>query len=645
MRRFATRGRGWYITLLRACRPAGPTEGRFGAMAKDVPEKLRRKIERFPRKPGVYLMKDAGKEVIYVGKAKDLRARVRSYFGPVGDDRRLIREKFGLVADVDFVVTGSEKEALLLESNFVKQFRPKYNVVFRDDKSFVSIRINPGEPWPRPVITRRLDEPGALYFGPYASARAARRTLRVLQDVFPLRRCSLAVCRRRRRPCIYGEMGKCLAPCCAEVSEEEYGRHVEQVILFLEGRGGAVIERLRRQMEGASASLEFEKAARIRDRIAAVEQTLETQRVASSGADYVDRDVFGACASDRHVTVAVLFIRGGNMRDAATYRFPARLGSEATIFGSFLNQFYRSSGFVPREVLLPMPTEDAHVLADWLSEKRGRKVRVIRPQRGRKKRLVELAERNARQAEHAATSAAEKRRLEMESLRSALGLRRLPRRIECFDISTLSGREAVGSMVVFEGGEPDRSAYRRYRIREVAGQDDFAMMREVLGRRYGGADPEGLPDLVLVDGGRGQLRVALDVLGEAGIDSREVAALAKARSAGGRRLKQERVYLPGRSQPLPVPEGSHAYHLITRVRDEAHRFAVAYHRKVRRRAALESPLEEIRGVGRTLAVRLLEHFGGLNKVRAAGVEELRAVRGISEALARAIRRHYHPDDA
>jgi len=613
-------------------------------MSADASDRLRKKIEGFPRRPGVYLMKDARNEVIYVGKAKDLRARVRSYFQQGRDDWRLIRERFGQVADVDFVVTASEKEALLLESNFIKQFRPKYNVCFRDDKSFVSIRINPREPWPRPVVTRKLDVPGAVYFGPYASSRAARRTLRALFEVFPLRRCSLRECRGRKRPCLYGQMGKCLAPCCAEVSEDDYRRMVDQVVLVLKGRTDRVLDGLKAQMAEAAGALEFEAAGRIRDRIGAVEQTLEAQHVASS-ADDVDRDVFGLCSLDGRVRVAVLFVRNGNILDAASYRFPARLDSERAIFRSFLNQFYRAGRFVPREVLVPVETEDAPLLEEWLSEKRGRKVRVICPKRGAKRRLVEMANRNARQAEEAATSDEEKRRREMESLRDLLGLHRTPGHIECFDISTLHGREAVGSMVVFRDGRPDKSAYRRYRIREVAGQDDFAMMGEVLGRRYRKADGEGLPDLVLVDGGKGQLGVAVRVLSELAIRSCDVAALAKAHSGRGERVRRERVYLPGAGEPIPLPDGGPALRLITRVRDEAHRFAVTYHRKLRRRATMESPLMDISGVGRRLAERLLDDFGGLEKVQRASVGELRAVRGISDALARAIHAHYHPGES
>lgn len=614
-------------------------------MAHQPPEDLRQKIEQFPRRPGVYLMKDDRSEVIYVGKAKDLRARVRSYFLESGDDWRLISKRIGQVADVDVVVTSSEKEALLLESNFIKQFRPRYNVNFRDDKSFVSIKLDPSQPWPRPIVTRRLDDPAAMYFGPYASARAARKTLRVLRDVFPLRRCSIRECRRRERPCIYGEMGKCAAPCCSDVSEEEYQELVDQVVMFLRGNADDLLDALREDMEEAAGNLEFERAARIRDRIQAVRETLETQHVAESAGD-VDRDVFGICTLDHYVSIAVLFVRDGNVRDVASYRFPAELDSQEAIFRSFLNQFYRANRFVPEEVLVPVETEDAEVLESWLSEKKGRRVRIIHPKRGSKRRLVEMAGRNARQAEHAATSAEEKRKLEMESLQRVLDLSELPRNIECFDISTLQGGEAVGSMVVFRKGEPDKSSYRRYKIRGIEGQDDFAMMRQVLGRRYSRlvAEEGEPPELVLVDGGKGQLGVALEVLGELGVEAPDVAALAKARTRAGRQTKAERVFLPGESEPVIVPEDSYGFRLIVRVRDEAHRFAISYHRKLRRKSAVKSPLTEVKGIGRKKARRLMEHFGGLNKVMRASVEELKTVPGISDALAQAIRETFREEE-
>ena len=598
--------------------------------------RLRQKLDALPDAPGIYLMKDARGEVIYVGKAKSLRSRVRSYFLPAAETDRLISRAIDEVADLDVVVAGSEQEALILECNFIKQFRPKYNVNFRDDKTFVSIKVPLAQPWPRPSVTRRLDDKQALYFGPYAKARAARQTLRVLQDIFPLRRCSLRQCHRATRPCTYGQMGKCLAPCSGEVTEQEYRALVDQVVMFLKGKAGAVLAELRRQMAEASEARRFERSARLRDRIAAIENTLEKQRVASS-AERSDRDVFGLAAVDGSVWVAVLFVRGGNVQDTGSWRFSAGLGAPEDIFRSFLNQFYSANRFIPTEILLPVPTPDAAVLADVLSEELGRKVAVLTPQRGEKRRLVELADNNAREAEAVATSRQEKSRRQTESLQAILGLARTPRNIECFDVSTLQGREAVGSMAVFRDAEPDKKSYRHYRIRSVEGQDDFAMMHEILTRRYSHVKQESaLPELVVVDGGKGQLSAARRALREVGAETCEVVALAKERSAHGRKTRVERAFLPGRPDSIELPERSYGRRLLVRVRDEAHRFAVAYHRKLRRKAALHSPLLDVPGVGPRLAERLLAQFGGLGRLKEAAVEDLAAVCGVSEPMARRI---------
>ncbi|MDP6438539.1 MAG: excinuclease ABC subunit UvrC [Candidatus Brocadiia bacterium] len=612
--------------------------------------RVSQKLETLPVAPGIYLLKDRRGEVLYVGKAKSLRARVRSYFQNGADAARLISRCIGEVADLDVVVAGSEKEALILECNFIKQFRPRYNVNLRDDKSFVSIKISLREPWPRPIVTRRLTEKDALYFGPYANAGAARQTVRVLQDIFPLRRCSLRQCREARRPCLYGQMGKCLGPCCEGVTEEQYRELVDQVVRFLRGKGEEVLQELRRQMNEASVAQQFERAARLRDRIRAIETTLEKQRVGST-AERVDRDVFGLAAVDGSVWVAALFVRGGNVQDAASYRFAAGLGEPGDIFCSFLNQFYSANRFIPAEVLLPVPSEDAEVLAEVLSERLGRRVAVLWPQRGAKRRLVELADKNAREAEALATSEAEKRSEQMDSLKEILGLSETPRVIECFDISTLQGREAVGSMVVFRDGEPDKRSYRHYRVRWPEGQDDFAMMHEVLTRRYrhvaegtGRPEERAMPELTVVDGGKGQLSAALRALRGLGLEPKHVIALAKERSAGGKRTRVERVYLPGRPRAVPLPERSYGRRLLVRVRDEAHRFAVRYHRTLRRREALRSPLLEVPGVGPALAERLLDHFGGLARIKEATVEGFAEVKGVGEHLARIIHDRLHAPD-
>lgn len=606
---------------------------------------LAKKTAQFPTEPGVYLMKDQRGEVIYVGKAKDLQARVRSYFKYAAGERRLITEQIEEVDDIDVVVAGSEKEALILENNFIKQFRPKYNVLFRDDKSFVSIKIRTDEPWPRPVVTRRIEDEGAVYFGPYASAKSARKTLRVIQDVFPLRKCSLQQCRKAERPCVYGQMGKCLAPCMCNVSEEEYAELLEEVKLFLRGKNEDLVDQLRAEMKAAAEKLNFEKAARIRDRIEAVEETLQKQQVASS-MEEIDRDIFGLHATEDTLSVAILFVRSGNLQDVGTYHFSRSYAEKEEVFRSFLNQFYSANRFIPEEILLPVSTEDSDLLKSWLSEEKGRKVKVACPQRGAKKRLVELANRNAREAERISSTQGEKRQQEIESLRETAGLENPPRTIECFDISNLQGHQAVGSMVAFRGGAPVKDRYRRYKIREVEGQDDFAMMREVVRRRYrhvaeqsGPVWQQELPDLIVLDGGIGQLNAGLSALEGLGIERPDMIGLAKARVRKGEQEKGERIFLPGQSEPINLADETAGYRLVTRVRDEAHRFAISYHRTLRRKGAFESPLMEVSGIGQRLAGRIIDRFKTLRRVAEAGIDELAEVKGVSERLARRILEH------
>jgi excinuclease ABC subunit C len=611
------------------------------------PQALRDKVEAFPRRPGVYLMKDSNSEVIYVGKAVDLRARVRSYFLPpaAANSERLIESSFDQVADIDFVVTRSEVEALILENNFIKQFRPRYNVVFRDDKSYLSIAINLEEPWPRPVATRRLGRKGTLYFGPYASARSARATLRAIYDLFPLRRCSLHECARRSRPCQYAEMGKCLGPCTGEVTEDEYRRILDQVILFLRGRAGELVDQMERDMLHAAGREDFEAAARLRDRLAAVRRTLQPQDVGSSDTAR-DRDVFGFTVLEPHTHVAVLIIRDGNLQDVAHHRFRAGIESPRAALASFVAQFYAAREFIPDEVLLPVEIPDAAVLQDWLSQRRGRKVTVACPSRGAPRRLVQLATENVRHNLDAGLRSKEAADEVLESLRRILDLDRPPRRIECFDISTLGGHLSVGSMAVFEDARPAKDQYRRYRIRHVAGQDDFAMLHEVLTRRLRRArDEHEFPDLIVIDGGRGQLSSALEVLRELDAPPIPVVALAKQRTRRGRRVRVERVFLPGRARPVRLDPHTGAFQTLTAIRDEAHRFAIAYHRRLRSRPLKTSRLLEIPGVGPALRKALMKRFGSVSAVRNATAEELRAVPGVGPGRARAIREFFDRESA
>ena len=596
------------------------------------------KLAKLPASPGVYLMKDAEREVIYVGKAKSLRSRVRSYFQNTDDGRAFTKHLVPKVCDIEFFVTSTEKEALILESNLIKQFRPRYNIVFRDDKTHVSIKVDLNKPWPILGITRQREKKaGVLLFGPYSSAGSARETLRHLNSVFPLRKCSRKAKGLPPRPCVQYEMGRCLGPCSGKVTEAEYREIVDQAILALKGQHEDLLADLRDQMERAAAALDFEKAAALRDRVRAIEATLEEQTITSPS--FEDRDVFGVYAEGDDVEIQAMFIRSGKLEDLASYALSAKLAAPDEVFRAFLNQFYGPARFIPKAVLVPIDTEDAAPLAEWLTELRGSNVQVRRPLRGEKRRLVDLAQDNARRAYEARKSTAERQGALAESLQKSLDLAKPPRRVECFDVSNIHGQLAVGAMVVFEDGKPVKSRYRRFRIATVTQSDDFAMMYEILSRRYGKAASEDLPDMVLIDGGKGHLGVAERVFLELGITDVDVVGLAKARAS---RHTPERFFRPARAEPVVLEHGSPPLLHLIRIRDEAHRFAVTYHRKLRDKAFLPTPLDDIPGVGPARKIALLSHFGSVANIRKASVRELTAARNVSEKLATEIYRRLHP---
>jgi len=594
-------------------------------------------IAAVPSNPGCYLMRDTKGAVIYVGKAKNLRARIRAYINE-SDSRYTVRFLMGRVAHLDFLVTSNEKEALLLENSLIKHHKPRYNIRLKDDKTYVSVRVNLEHPFPRVTITRKRRKDGSRYFGPYPSASAVRDTLRLLQRVFPLRTCSDSVLKNRTRPCLYFQMKQCSAPCVGYISQDEYREIVEQVLLILAGRNHELEKLLLDAIAQCAEKLEFEKAAALRDRLYAVRKTMERQRtVAVPGAE--DRDVFGIYVQGRFSEIQVLYYRGGKMAGGRSFSFNLREMPLDELFGSFLLQYYADSPTIPHGVLAPVPMDDADTLAELLSEQRGAKVAVQCPQRGEKRALVEMANQNAR------TSFEEKRLGEranrdlLEQIQAKLGLTRIPNRIECFDISTQQGDKPVGSMAVFENGAPARSRYRKYAIRQVEGQDDFAMMREVLLRRYRRAVEENdLPDLVLIDGGKGQLNVAVTALRDLGLEDLDIASIAKARAQGDRH-SPERFFSPGRANPIVPRQDSPVVHLLARVRDEAHRFAVTYHRKRRKKATLSTRLTEIPGVGEKRARLLLNHLGSLARIQEAPVETIAALPGFGVATAQRIKEY------
>jgi len=588
---------------------------------------LRAKVFSLPRGPGVYLFKDERGRVIYVGKAADLRTRVRSYLGATGDGRLATPFLARRIRDVDFILTGNEKEALLLESTLIKRHRPRYNVRLRDDKAYLCIRVDNRHAWPRLHMVRRFKKDGALYFGPYSSAKAVRRTIRTLGVIYPLRLCTDRTLETRDRPCLYHQLKRCCAPCVdGYVTPEEYRPMVDGMLELLRGRTGGLIRQLKDRMSEASGRLEYERAASLRDQIEALERTTQAQRVATP--DLEDRDAVGLARRGEVATASVLHVREGRVLSKRTLSFKTIL-PDGAVLAKVLAAIYRPGRLVPPEIVLPALPEDAEQLEAELRERRGGAVRLKVPQKGKAKALLDLARGNAEESVREAEGDETQRSLLVDELGRRLELDRTPARIECYDVSTIQGAQTVGSRVVFQDALPEKDGYRRFRIRTVAGQDDFASLREVLRRRFAKDDVR--PDLIVIDGGAGQLAEVLKVVPE----GLAVIGLAKARVLKGGARKLERVYRPGRRTPVALPPDAPETYLLARIRDEAHRFAIEYHRRLRRKRTVRSALDDIAGLGPKRRTALLRAFGSAAGVKEAGWEELRAA-GMPENVAQAI---------
>lgn len=610
------------------------------------PEELDRKIKAVPARPGVYLMKDEKGAVIYVGKAKNLRSRIRNYFQGT-DTRAMVPFLVSRVRDLDFVVTNTEKEAFLLENTLIKEHRPRYNVIFRDDKTYFSLRLDMRQDFPAFQLVRKTRKDGARYFGPYPSGLAAKETLKYLHQLFPLRTCKDREFKTRRRPCIEYEIRNCVGPCVGLVGREDYRKFIDDAVLFLEGRETKLLDLLKARMAEAAEHLEFEEAARLRDQVAAIETTVEKQRMVS--ADFKDQDVFGLYREEGQVQVCILRIREGKTLGMKKFPPVRTSAADAEVLSSLLRQYYDGELFIPAEVVIPSDIEDAKLLAEWLTEKRGKRVDLLVPQRGPRKDLVGIARQNAEDSFKAERAVRMDDEAAMVLLRDKLHLHRLPSRIECVDISNLGGELPVGSIVAFTDGKPDKAGYRLFHVRGVEGPDDYASMHEVLRRRFG--NREDLPDLLMVDGGRGQMGMAVKVLRELGIGSLDVIGLAKGSAPGeipeGARRRpsmreQDHVYLAGRKDPVYIAKYPAALLLLQRIRDEAHRFAITHHRRLMEKRDSRSLLDEIPGVGAAKKKALLRHFGDIDALRRAGPEALREVPGITDKLALEILRRLNP---
>ena len=615
-------------------------------------------LNSIPTKPGVYLMKDEYSTVIYIGKAINLRNRVRSYFHESAQAWAKTQELAQRVADIEFIVTGSELEALVLESTLIKRHRPRFNVRLKDDKRYPYIKVTWQDDFPRIAVTRRMSDDGARYYGPYTSADAVHQTLDLLRRMFPYLNCKREITGQDKRPCLYYHIKRCAGPCIGAVSKEDYRLIISQLCDFLEGKADEVLADLRQYMEATAEAWEFEKAARLRDQIRAVEKVVERQRVVSP--TKTDQDVIAFAREDGQACAQVFFIRQGRLIGREYFMLEGTAEKDdCTVMASFLKQFYDEAAYVPPEILLPAQVAEAMVIEEWLRSRRGTKVALRVPRRGPKKGLVQMAVENAVEtlAHLRARWLADESQhtLALAELQEALNLPAPPTRIEGYDISNIQGTAATGSMVVFVKGVARKSDYRRFRIKSVAGSNDFAMMQEVLRRRFkraalrpwaggpgvtareakagGELGSKGdkwaiMPDLILIDGGKGQLNAVLEVLEEYGLDDLAVVGLAK---------KNEELFLPDQSRPVILPRGSQGLFLVQRVRDEAHRFAVAHHRSVRRKTGLASQLDAVPGIGPRRRAALLKKFGSLEAIRAASVEELAAVPGMTQKVAQAVK--------
>lgn len=617
----------------------------------EIAEKIQGILATLPTKPGCYLMKNAEGKVIYVGKAINLKNRVRSYFHADSSHdnktRRLVRE----IADIEWIVVGSELEALILEMNLIKKHRPKYNVRLKDDKRYPYIKIHWADPFPKVTVTRQMVEDGSRYFGPYTSAWAVYQTLDVLRKVFPYLTCDREITGQDKRACLYYDIKLCTAPCIGAITQAAYRQMISDLMDFLSGRSESIVQRLEKDMLKASEELRFEKAAALRDQLKAIQNIVERQRIVFA-TDYTDSDVLAMARSDGEACVQVFFIRGGKLIGREYFILEGTEdAADSEVMEQFITQFYTEAANIPEQVMLPAEIEEARIISQWLRSKRGgKKVEFFVPKEGQPRDLVQMATENATETLQALRAQwqadTHKQEQALAELRDALNLPAPPNRIECYDISNTQGTAIVGAMVVFTQGVPDKKLYRRFNIESVIGApDDFASMEEMLTRRFRrwraaqesenqvGAKKDAsfafLPDLIIIDGGKGQLGRAVQVLQKFGLaDKIPIVGLAKQR---------EEIFFPHKSEPLLLPRHSQGLYLVQRIRDEAHRYGITAHRKKRQKLGMASLLDSIPGIGPARRKALLKHFGSVDKIRDASIEELKAV--VPESAAHAVKAH------
>ena len=597
---------------------------------------IQEKLTRVSTEPGVYLMKDAAGAVIYVGKARNLKKRLASYFKDSGQLDIKVSILVDKINDFETVITRTEKEALILESNLIKRHKPRYNVILKDDKRYPSLRIDLKEDYPNFSIVRKIGRDDALYFGPFASAYAVRETLRIINKTFKLRKCRAKDFRTRSRPCLHCQMEGCLAPCCLDVNPAVYQEQVHEAIMFLRGRTPNLIRKVKKQMAACARAQDFERAARLRDKIYALERTIEKQIAVTT--DFKDRDVFAIAGETECSVITVLSVRGGFLTGTRHYDFSEIISTEPEMIAAFMRQYYERHAFIPEELLISIDLTDAELTEDWLRGAKNKKVTILRPKRGEKVRLVNLAEHNAQnELKNLIASRSAEMGLLLR-LQKKLKMSKLPERIECFDNSNISGTEPVAGMVVFEKARPKKSRYRKYRIRTVSEQDDYAYMKEVLERRFGRNEAsKPYPDLLMVDGGKGQLNIALAVINELNLSGKfELIGIAKKDETKGE--TRDKIFKPARANPLGFGREGDLLLFLQRIRDEAHRFAITYHRKRRKKTTLQSALDSIPGVGRKRKAILLQHFKSIKNIRAADLEQICTLPGFNRKVAESVQK-------
>jgi len=594
-------------------------------------------LTTIPKLPGIYIMKDCRGEILYIGKAKSLKTRVRSYFQksrhmPIRT--RIFTDK---VQDIKFLTTETEAEALILESNFIKKHQPRYNVLLKDDKHYPYLRLTTQERFPRLEVVRRVKKDSATYFGPYTMVKEIRETIRLIYKIFPLRQSKDHLDGTPiRRPCLNYQMGRCLAPCAGYPSEMEYNQIVQDVVLFLKGKNNQLVKSLEKKMKLAANQLNYEEAGVYRDKILAVKTVLDKQKIISTSLE--DQDILGYCRDHSQAMVQILVVRNGKMVGEKIYKIKGLTDiDDNEIVSSFLKQHYIDQILLPKEILLPHSIDDVLLISDWLSKKKKGRVRIEIPSRGKKKDLVRMAEENANFALRTELDKGELSLRSLDELKETLGLKYFPEVIEGFDISNISGKHAVGSVVVFKNGVAENSKYRRYKIADVKGIDDYAMLREVINRRYRRLlrEKKAIPNLILIDGGLGHLSSAEKVIRELGLlEKVDLACIAKGKFRNT--IETDEILLPGKKQPIYFRENSPSRFLLQRIRDESHRFAISYHRKLRDKSSLSSPLELISGIGKKRRLLLLKSFGSLDAIRKSSMIQLQTVPGITENLAKKI---------